>query len=275
MKKFLVLVFFIINSHRISSSEVKSFTPSRARSLPDIMTNYDKEERRVGSCRIEQREHMYRLGLDCFRRGEEERGLDWFFKAAENDDPRAMNYIGRYYDRIGDADNARFWFSRGAYLGNTISIYNLAYMYDRDDQKGEAERLYKQIAKSYPNAKNNLAFLLYEQKDEDQALKLFEEAITAGSVEAIFNKAWIAEQHSNFAVAKAGYAKAADKGDPDAMFSLGEIYEKESDVINAKHWYKMAAEKGNEDAKAKVKAMGSGNILRRIQRRKVSLIKSP
>lgn len=283
----LGLMFFVINIY-CSAQEQKALEKmalkgSLSRSLPDIASAEDGcgdfVAKKVSSPAVmlstkERGAQMFNLGLDCARRGDKDDAMRWFLEAAHCDESRAMNFVGMDYMRKGDNDSAKFWFSKGAALHNVIAKWNLASLYQQDDNLEPAIALYKDILEYYPSAKNNLAVILYERGDQEGALHLWKEAKAEGALSAIFNLAWIADKQGDIEAARAGYKQSADKGDSDGMFYLAMLYEKEKDMLNAKYWYRKAAENGNEEAELKVKELSPENMLRRKCRRKLSFIHS-
>jgi TPR repeat protein len=290
----LCLLFCIIKLHP-SAEETSGFKGLHSRSLPDITKALDNKSFLTSPTKIAQIMSSYKdrgvqlfnLGLDFVKKGDSQNAQKWFLKAAGYNESRAMNYLGVYCMCEGYDDIAEIWFSEGIKLGDVISKFNLASLYHQksgaaqDDGKLEMSKkyieraieLYNEIVASYPAAKNNLAVILYEQGDAEQALKLWQEAKAEGYASAIFNVAWFAEKQGDLEAAKEGYKQSAYNGDLDGMFYLGRLYEKEGDLLNAKFWYKKAAEKGNEDAISKVKELGSGSeSLKRRCKRKLSLL---
>jgi TPR repeat protein len=279
MKNFLGLIFFVINLYA-SSQESVGFRGLHSRSLPDITNPHNFKDRGV---------QMLNLGLDCARRGDKDYAMKWLLEAAQCGESKAMNMLGLDCMKEAHYDTAEMWFLRGADLGNMLAKYNLASLYQTkggmEKENGKVEegdeyleiaiKLYREIVPHYPRAKNNLAVILYEQGDEQEALQLWQEAKAGGCSFAIFNVAWAADKRGDIETAKIGYKQSADKGDSDGMFYLAMLYENEEDLLNAKFWYKKAAEKGNKEAESKVKELGSGNLLRRKLKRKLSFYKSP
>jgi TPR repeat protein len=240
------------------------------------------------SCK-DRGEQMLNLGLDCARKGDKDNAVKWFLEAAQYGESKAMNMLGLDCMKECHYDTAEMWFSQGAELGNMVAKYNLAFLYqkkgDMEKENGKVEkgdedfeiaiRLYREIVPHYPRAKNNLAVILYEQGDKEQALQLWDEAKAEGCSSAIFNVAWLADKRGDIETAKIGYKQSADKGDSDGMFYLAALYEKQEDFLSAKYWYNKAAEKGNKEAELKVKELGSGHLLRRKCKRMLSFYKSP
>ncbi len=283
----LGIIFFVINAYCSAPEkgilEKITLKGSLSRSMSDIPSTGNPSGepvvKKASSPAVmlstkERGAQMFNLGIDCARRGDEEDAIRWFLEAAHCDESRAMNFVGMDYMHKGDMDKAKFWFSKGAALDNVVAKWNLASLYQQDDNLDAAVGLYKDILEHYPAAKNNLAVILYERGDQEGALHLWKEAKAEGALSAIFNLAWIADKQGDVEAAKAGYKQSADKGDPDGMFYLAMLYEREKDMLHAKYWYRKAAENGSEEALSKIKELSPEHMLRRKCKRKLSFMHS-
>lgn len=201
------------------------------------------------------------------------KGLQWFYKATESNDAEAQYQVGRMYD-IGlggtvDKALAEKWYDLAAEQGHSAAAKQL-------------EALRRQPAVSAPYAppvaavpvapvepvaqdsqRTQRAIALFDSKQYDSAMKLFQETAGQGDAQAERYLGLMYEQGQgviiNMARAAEWYRKAAEHGDDKAQVKLGRLYQRgdgvPQDAKEALRWYRRAAEQGNATARGSVKLL--------------------
>ena len=159
--------------------------------------------------------------------------FEWFKKAAELGNKKAMNNLGVCY-MYGqgcekDLNLAFYWYKKAAELGNKIAMNNLGLCYE--DGKGCEKDL-------------NLAFYWYKKAAE------LGNKIAMNNLGLCYKYGEGCEKDLNKAFY--WYKKSAELDYPVSMSNLGLCYEHgegcEKDLNQAFYWYKKSAESGNEFA---------------------------
>lgn len=184
------------------------------------------------------------------------KAISAYEKAVSMNDDSAMVKLGQlYYKGNGVAQNLdkalELW-KDAAKLGNATAMYNMAYLYEKDEQKFKIEFRYENAIKYYKEAINTAKMNKSLKKDASFRLgNLYQYPIE--------NKF---EKKSRDALT--WYTIAANLGDTDAMYEIGYIYEYgESDITKmnankvrtdkeeARKWYKkiLDIQPDNEEAR--------------------------
>ena len=195
--------------------------------------------------------------------------FDWFKKAAELGEVRAINNLGvGYEDGIGcekDLEKAFHYYYQAATLNNYCSMNNVAYCYEYgigcEINLTEAFLWYKKSAESgYIIAMNNLASMYEKGRGCEQDLNLafywYKKSAEFGNNRGMNNLALCYEYskgcEKDLEQAFYWYKKAAEAGNNFAMNNLALCYEYatgcEKDFDQAFYWYTKAAECGNSVA---------------------------
>lgn len=127
----------------------------------------------------------------------------------------------------------------------------------------EAEEAYRQALTTHdeePHAANNLGWLLFKHKgDDDEAMKLLGKAKRNGSRVAIINRAAVFLTQNRFSEARGEIADILDDGSVEptlrqaALLNLGEIHRVEGPLGSAADCYRRAAEIRPKDPDAQLR----------------------
>jgi hypothetical protein len=97
-------------------------------------------------------------------------------------------------------------------------------------------------------AMSNLAFLLYEQGDTEQAIHWFTKAADAGNQSAMSNLGILLHDQGDTGHAMHWLSKAVSGDAPAAMYNFGVVLDKQGDTEQAGHWWRKAAAVGHAGA---------------------------
>jgi TPR repeat protein len=160
--------------------------------------------------------------------GDYVKAMEWYLKAAEKGNSRAMNNIGfAYYNGEGVTANkakAFEWYLKAAEKNNEVSMRNIAGLY----RYGEG------VTQSY-----------------DKAMEWYKKAAAHGNVPAMKDVGDLYRDARNYTAAAEWYLKAAEKEDADAQYALGDLYRFghiEGGWTEVLKWFKKSAENGNMNA---------------------------
>jgi hypothetical protein len=124
---------------------------------------------------------------------------DWLSEVANQGDPYAQFFLGTLFsdfkEPVKDVDQARLWFGKAANAGLAEAQYRLALTHTKTNVPRTIELLAQAAEQDHPGA-NDLLGEYYLNGDEvprnlDTAIRYFERAMAAGSVQARNNLAWI------------------------------------------------------------------------------------
>lgn len=194
-----------------------------------------------------------------------EQALEWFKKAAAQNDTKAQMYCaGAYLFGFGvkqRADFARKYYISAAKNGNPVAQYTLAEHFlesrNRSNHKLGVIWLEKSVEQGNPNAQVKLGEFYatgkHKDKDPAKAQALFELAIQQGSVDGLFEMGALAQsQHSVF-LAKDWYTKAAKADNIPAQIALAKLYFDEKNTFHDSNegflWMLKAAQHGSREAR--------------------------
>ncbi len=211
-----------------------------------------------------------KLGTIYYRNKNYKQAMDWYMKAATNEeDVEAMDAISDMYrDGIGvgrDFLKSLEWDRKAAALGYAVSMNDIGDMYYvgrgvSKDYTMSMEWYQKAANKGDSDAMYRIGDI-YEKgygvpQDRGKAIKWYIKAANEGSIYAM-NSAGI-YYYNGISVAKdktvafGWFKKAAEGGSAEAMSNIGAAYENGEGVLKndeeAFKWYKKAAEKGQNDA---------------------------
>ena len=191
-----------------------------------LKASYQKTEKSLG-------EDYFNFGVDAYKKGDYQKALDCYLKAAEYDFTKAFLNLGAMYLNEQDDSEALFWTQKAVDKGNEIAMINLGVMYERgraveqDDSK--AAFWYRKAIEGDLDG--------YDEEALAQAMINLGELYEAGKC--------VVQDHSE---AFMWYSKAVDKGSGRAMIHLGFLYETgageavEQDYSKAAFWYRKAIE---------------------------------
>jgi TPR repeat protein len=129
----------------------------------------------------------------------------WLEQVADRGDPYAQLFLGTLYSDFNepapDVDQARGWFAKAAQAGLAEAQYRLALTYTQHNVPRTIELLDQAAVQDHPKA-NDLLGEYYLSGDQvprnlETAVRYFERAMAAGSVEARNNLAWILATTTN------------------------------------------------------------------------------
>lgn len=161
-------------------------------------------------------------------------------RKAQQGNLEALDYMGDYYRRHDNEQQARYWYKRSADRKDNYAMYQLGLM-DFGKENSESRHWFVK-AKQELDKGNNMI-----KKDKDLGnfyfilAMYFHQAATSGDDK---NKKWTVEY----------YTKSSNLNNVASMNSLGELYYKGDCVAQnyntAVNWFQKAANKGNADALA-------------------------
>lgn len=201
-------------------------------------------------------EAMLGLGRSYRSMSNYSEALKWLQKAANIGNAEAMNMLGLMYDNgegvTKNETTALNWYQRAANAKMPIAMYNMAFVYERQQNYFSAIEWYKK-ALQYINDDEDFNFRLaycYRQiKDYINAFKYMETAANLGQVDAMnmlglmYSNGEGVEKNSELAIY--WYEQAANEGLAVAMYNLGYEYRYIlKDYQQAFYWYQQAANTG-------------------------------
>lgn len=148
-------------------------------------------------CEMENSNAFYCLGIDAKEKGDDKEFLKQMKESHVLRNSNATHQFGQYYHDIGNYNQAKSYYKIGIKMNNKHSIFNFGVMY----REGEGF-----------------------QKNNKKAIKLFEQAIALGSIEALVCIGRIYQEEGDDDKAKECYKKAIMEEDPLAYYNLGLIY---------------------------------------------------
>jgi TPR repeat protein len=188
------------------------------------------------------------------------RAREWYEKAIDKGDARAMRNLGTLYFNGHDYAKAREWYEKAADKGDASAMSRLGLLYREGfgvaQDYGKAREWYEKSAdKDEPNAMANLGIIYHYGFGVAQ----------------------------DYAEAREWYEKAADKGNTYAVTNLGIIYHYglgvAQDYAKAREWYEKAADKGDASAMAYLEilpiseAAGTGRYAEALQLQEALAVK--
>jgi len=236
----------------------------------------------------------YNLGF-IYRHGWEgnpphdEKGFEWYSKAANAGNLDAMRKLGYMYERgwkghPPNHEKAIEWYTKAASAGDSAAMNKLGTIYwhgweDHPPDYEKALEWYTKAARAgNPEAMYNLG-LMYRSgwkghsPNYMKAIEWYTQAVRAGNPEAMYNLGYMYqsgwEGHPpDYKKAMEWYTQAADAGNSNAMNNLGVIYQSGweghlPDYKKAMEWSTQAARAGNAVAMSNLGLMymnGAGSI---------------
>jgi len=192
-----------------------------------------------------------------------------------------FGFLGICYDKLNDFSKAKKYYLLAIEKGDIVATYNLALMYQNNEQLDIAEEYYLQaidkgvnesytnlavllknqgkhdeaekyylfaIEKGFVGALNDLALLYFNQEKYNDAEIFLLLAIKKGYVRALFNLALLYENQEKYIEAEKYYLLAVEKGDVGAFFNLALLYKSQEKYTEAEKYYLLAIEKGDVEA---------------------------
>jgi TPR repeat protein len=112
---------------------------------------------------------------------------DWWRKAADGGDLRALYALGALFHKRGELDNSEKWWRRAANAGQADAKYALGVVqYERGDAVG-AEFWWRQAANQGDHDAEYLGGLAFAKRDIPQAIWWWRRAAEAGDLQAQSN----------------------------------------------------------------------------------------
>ncbi len=159
-------------------------------------------------------------------------------RKAQQGNLEAMDYMGDYYRRHDNDEQAKYWYKRSAARNDNYAMYQLGLM-DFGKENSESRQWFSKAMQEIDKGNNMI------KKDEDLGnfysilAMYFHQAATLGDER---NKKWTVEY----------YTKSANLNNAAAMNSLGKLYY-EGDCVaqnynTAVNWFQKAVNKGNVEA---------------------------
>ncbi|MBO4514610.1 MAG: sel1 repeat family protein, partial [Lachnospiraceae bacterium] len=211
--------------------------------------------------------HWGHRGVDADGNYDYELARQWYDKALECGCTDAYNNIGVIYkEGLGkypaDTDKALEYYQKGADMGNSLCMRNIAYIYDGRGEYEEAIPWFLKASDFGDNVSDYYLGYYYEtargvEKDEAKAFEYYLKAANAGHVNAmiIVTECYqygelTAEKNAEKAFSWCQKAAAEEK--PEAMDMLGNMYMSgfgtKKDAFTASKWFEKAANLGYAQA---------------------------
>lgn len=182
------------------------------------------------------------LGQMHLDRGEPDKALEWFRAAARSGDARALNMLGRAYERgwgiAANTKEAAVYFRQAAERGDVWAMFNLADLHCRGEgverDETAAYALYAEAARRGHAKSLNMLGLFHEDgaavpRDLDKALSFFQAGAKAGDCWAQFNAARLLLSRGTTDEAIRWLTASFETGFPDYFRHLAEALEGNSD----------------------------------------------
>lgn len=200
-----------------------------------------------------------------------------FKNAAENNNARAMYYLGECYFHglwgiTADINLAKQWRKRGYEGGDILASVNYAYMLDDEEDEiriiKDSVMDLENLSKNNLLAKYELAFLYldskYIDKDYDKAIKLLIECAETGFWRAMhilglyyFNGEYVDADYEKTVF---WFKQSAKIGYDCSQYNLATCYDNgwgvEKDHKKAVEWYRKAARQGHKNAQNELLELG-------------------
>ncbi|MEU2930597.1 tetratricopeptide repeat protein [Streptomyces sp. NPDC007251] len=129
------------------------------------------------------------------------------------------------------------------------AAYNLAVLLADTGQTDEAEQLYRQAANAgHTIAISNLAILLHEAGRTDEAEHLYRQALDAGHIEAAHNLAVLLSDTGQVDEAEQLYRQALDAGHTSSAYNLAFLLQEAGRTEEAEQLYRQAVNAGHTEA---------------------------
>lgn len=198
-----------------------------------------------------------------------EKALNWYLRAANAGNTRAMNQVGWMYQNghgvQQNHEQAMEYFLMASEIGVPVAMNNIGWMYQNGygvaKDYGKAMDWYLQAAEAGDaTAMFNLGYMYTEglgiTQSYSKAMDWYLQAAEAGNATAMNNIGWFYKDGlgvaRNYSTAMEWCLKAAREGNAVAMNQIGDMYCKgygvERNVAEAKFWLKKSAELGNADS---------------------------
>ncbi|MCL7494851.1 tetratricopeptide repeat protein [Streptomyces sp. MCA2] len=154
-----------------------------------------------------------------------------------------------YLQRVGNFEEAEFYYRKAVDLGDVKAMMNLANLLSDGERTEEAEELYcAAIKKGDSKAPRGLAHLYRVTGRFSKAISILRSLIREGSAAAFKEMGRVQEDLGRTNLAILWLQKAVDLGDTNAGIRLGYIYERRGESKRATPYYRIAAEAGDAHA---------------------------
>lgn len=210
-------------------------------------------------------EELYEKGEDAESRNDYVAALEYYRKAADFGNAKAMNNVGMlYYNGTGviqDYQEAMNWFKKAADLGRPAATYNIGALHEYgqgvSQNYQEALNWYQKAAElGSENAMYRIGELYYYgcgvTQNYQEAMNWYKKAADLGYASAMYSIGSLYQEGygitQNYQEAMNWYIKAANLGNVEAMKNIGSLYDNMENYQEALHWYKKAAELGSSGA---------------------------
>lgn len=193
------------------------------------------------------------LGLYYMQQGDKTNAIKWWTKAAEQNYSGACVNLGSHYLEEG-CPKAKYWYLKGAALGDSLAFRGLGIYYDRveKDTESSLKWLKKGANAGDVNSQRILGFWFYRQNDYSSAISYFTPAVEKGdklSMKGIADAYYNTKDYKN---AIFWYNERAIQGDLECQCQLSYMftYGQGTDINHeeARYWLKRAADGGLSQA---------------------------
>lgn len=174
--------------------------------------------------------------------------LSWWMKALEAGDDLAAYRLADLHRVLGDTEKASLHFRHAVEAGVPGAANDYAmFLIGQGDEAGHGQLL-RAAEEGDTLAMYNLAYLAAERGDPTENERWSRASAEAGHPGGAFSLGLLAYERGDLEAAETWYRKAAGAQYADAMFNLGNLLRERGDRDGAEHWYGRAAAAGVAEA---------------------------
>ena len=164
----------------------------------------------------------------------------YYLKSCKSEFVKSQYRLAYLYDRKDKIEDAMEYYEKGIEQDYCLSKFRLANLCNRENEIERAKMYYDLAASDMVEAKNNLAGLYFEDKNYQEAIKNYDEAIVDGCKIAIENIGDLYDQTGEIEKAISYYQRNSTI--VSCQIKLGDIFRRIDNLDEAIVWYKKAVE---------------------------------
>jgi tetratricopeptide (TPR) repeat protein len=191
------------------------------------------------------------LGRLRIETGHEEEGVEALERAASLGEERAFMSLAEFHQQRGGREAALDAVDRGSRVEDPLSIISLAGTLVLADHPDRAADLLVGTGRRFPaDALMQIALMLYERGDMDEAIVVLREADIAGSTRAAPLLGQVHQRRDELEAAETWMRKAIAAGSTRTILNLGNVLSARGDREGAEEQFRLAVEAGDSGAYA-------------------------
>lgn len=197
--------------------------------------------------------NLYLEGEDGIKQ-DIEKAVYWFKKAAEFNNVISMNNLGYIYEVQNNYALALHWYKKSAELGDITAMMNLSGIYKVHYKDKKAAKFWVNKAESCTDLNSVLELAYYYSEAYairnhfQKAIEFYEKAVGMGNTDSLNILGDLYFHIQNFEAAENCYYKASRLGYVDAMANLGFMLIYSGDFEKSYYWIKKAIKGGSSYA---------------------------